>query len=332
MGHRFDGRPLWRAKAIALALATAATASLWAAAPALAQDDAGTDPSTGSADAVRSGWTLHTSDDPMFSIQVPAGWAVDPASDDLFGATGPAGESLVVRLDDSAPGEPFEGYSTRIEGVLEAELNEPVPTVLRTVPGGLVARLDLPSDGDEVATSRFLFAPCADGARVLEIAGPATDPSPDGAPDAWDRIAASVSPCSTEPVAEIVLDPATAELAAAYFTTALILNDRIGRAIDRVERRQTYASYRRNARRVSAEYADGRKRIAAYPWTPETRSLAKPLLDAYADQVAVFRKLGRATTDRQVQAGARESIRNSERIAAAGRAIRLAIGLPTLPS
>ena len=156
MRHGLDVGARMRPLAIAIAVATMAGVS--ATGPALGQ---GTDDTS---EGVRAGWTLHASDAPAFSIQLPPGWAIDPASDALLGATGPDGETLVVRLDESATGETLDRFATRSGRAVEKELEalvadgrididgKPVITpVSRKVASGIVARLDLPS-GDRSDT------------------------------------------------------------------------------------------------------------------------------------------------------------------------------------
>ena len=110
-----------------------------------------------------------------------------------------------MRLDESATGETLDRFATRSGRAVEKELEalvadgrididgKPVITpVSRKVASGIVSRLDLPSgdrsdtpeDEAVLATPRFLVTPCEDGARTLEITGPAPAPQPNGAPDA----------------------------------------------------------------------------------------------------------------------------------------------------
>ena len=243
-----------------------AVAGLAATGPTLGQSSEGT-----AGEGVRAGWSLYTSDAPAFSIQLPSGWVVDPAAEGLLVATGPNGESLALRLDESVAGEPLEGYTKRswrsVEKDVEALLADgkdiaggtPTEPTYRQAAHGPVARLGVARSVDEVSddshvTARFLTAPCLDGARTLELTGPAPEPGPDGGPDAWDSIAASVSPCSSEPMPELVLGPEVDALRAAYLAVSEEVNPRLLAAVDELFSGGTFKKWAKDSRSVADVY------------------------------------------------------------------------------
>jgi hypothetical protein len=211
---------------------------------------------------------------------------------------------------------------------------EPTEPQYRQAAGGLVARLGVARSEDEVSddghvTARFLTAPCDDGARTVEITGPAPEPGPDGSPDLWDGIAASVSPCSSEPMPELVLDPALDELRAAYWAEAQAFNPKLAAAFDELNKGGSFTRWAKNSLRIADLYDGFRQQILALPWTAETRALAEAQAAKYGEVSDFFRKkMARATTNRAI----RSLDKQFGRIAASNQdavdATRLAIGLP----
>jgi hypothetical protein len=335
-----------RTRPLAIAIAVATMAALSATGPALGQ---GTDDTS---EGVRAGWTLHASEAPAFSIQLPPGWDIDPASDGLLGATGPDGETLVVRLDENATGESLDSFAKQsgraIKDELEALVGDGrlsldgrpvISTVFRQAASGLVARLDGPSgqrmDDPTVeegqATARFLVPPCEDGARTLEITGPALEPQPDGAPDAWDSIAASVSPCSSGASPELVLDPAVTALRAAYWAMAQDINPPLVAAFDELGGGGTAKKWTKDSVRIADLYDDQAERILDLPWTTETRPLAEAVAAKYDEASTFFRKtMARAISDRAFRTADKENTRIQASTTEAVNAARMAIGLPTV--
>ena len=293
MEHGRIGRR--RARLIGITITGVAVAALAATGPTLGQSTEGA-----AGEGVRAGWSLHTSDAPAFSIQLPAGWVVDPAAEGLLVATGPNGESLALRLDESVAGEPLESFTQRswrsVEKDVEALLADgrdvaggtPAQPTYRQAAGGPFARLGVARSADEVSddshvTARFLMAPCEDGARTLELTGPAPEPVLDGGPDAWDSIAASVSPCSSEPMPELELGPEVVALRAAYVARGEEFNPRLVAAVDQLYSGGTFAKWAKDSRRVADVYDELVQSNAGLPWTAETLPLAEAQTSKYRE-------------------------------------------------
>lgn len=299
-----------------------------------------------STEGVRTGWTLHTLVEPAFSIQLPPGWAIDPASDGLVGATGPGGETLVARLDESAAGKPLGTHTERswraVEKDVEALLADgrdvaggtPTAPVYRQAAGGPVARHGVARSEDEVGdgshvTARFLTAPCEDGARTLEITGPAPQPGTDLGPDAWDSIAASVSPCSSEPMPELVLGPEVVALRAAYLAVGEEVNPRLFAAVDELFSGGTFQKWAKDSRRVADVYDEYAQLLPEIPWTVETLPLSEAQTAKYREMAAFYRtRLAKATTNREIDRLIKQVERLDVSLLPATAAVRLAIGLP----
>ncbi len=295
---------------------------------------------------VRAGWALHTLDEPAFSIQLPPGWAIDPASDGLLGATGPDGETLVARLDESAAGEPLGTYTERswraVEKDVEALLADgrnvaggtPTEPVYRQAAGGPVARHGVARSEDEVSdgshvTARFLTAPCEDGARTLEITGPAPQPGTDQGPDAWDSIAASVSPCSSEPMPELVLGSEVVALRAAYLAVVEEVNPRLFAAVDELYSGGSFKKWAKDSRGVADVYDEYVQLFPGLPWTVETLPLSEAQTAKNRELAAFYRtRLAKATTNREIDRLIKQVERLDASLLPVTAAVRLAIGLP----
>jgi hypothetical protein len=313
-----------------------------------ADESASPGPADGSdtaGDGVRAGWMLHTSDEPAFSIQLPPGWAIDPSADGLFGATGPDGETLVVSLDESATGVPLGTYTERSWGAVEKDVEAlladgrevaggtPTEPVYRQAAGGPVARHgvarseDQVSDGSHV-TARFLTAPCEDGARTLEITGPAPQPGTDQGPDAWDSIAASISPCSSEPMPELVLGPEVAALRAAYLAVGEEVNPRLFAAVDELFSGGSFKKWAKDSRAVADVYDEFVRLLPGLPWTAETLPLSEAQTAKFGEMAAFYRtRLAKATTNREIDRLIKQVERLDASLLPATAAVRLAIGL-----
>ena len=335
------------ARLLAITITGAAVAGLVATGPTFGQAS-----ESMAGEGVRAGWSLYASDAPALSIQLPAGWvvdpAVDPADEGVLVATGPNGESLALRVDEGAAGEPLESYTKRswrsVEKAVEALLADgrnvaggtPAEPTYRQAAGGPVARLGVARSADEVSddshvTARFLTAPCEDGARTLEITGPAPEPGPDGGPDAWDSIAASVSPCSSEPMPELVLGPEVDALRAAYFARGEEVNPSLVAAVEELYGGGTFAKWAKDSRRVADVYDELVQSNAELPWTAETLPLAEAQTSKYREAVSFFReRMAKATTNRQIDRLVKQHERLDASILEANTAIRLAIGLPAV--
>jgi hypothetical protein len=312
-------------------------------------DDPATDgAATTTTSGVRAGWTLHTSDAPAFSIQLPTGWTLDPATDGLLGATGPDGETLVLRLDESATGESLDAFTKAswrsVEKDIEALLSDgrniaggtPSQPVYRQAAGGTVARVglarsaDLGEVGDDShVTARFLMAPCEDGARTLEISGPAPAAVPDGGPDAWDSIAASISPCSSEPMPELMLGPEVDALRAAYFARAQDINPRVLAAANELLGGGTFKEWAKDARSVAAVYDELVEANTELPWTAETLPLSEALVAKLREISAFFRtKMAKAKSNKQIDKLIKQWERLDASLLEVSTPVRFALGLP----
>jgi hypothetical protein len=210
----------------------------------------------------------------------------------------------------------------------------PAQPTYRQAAGGPVARLGVARSADEVSddshvTARFLTEPCEDGARTLELTGPAPAPGADGGPDAWDSIAASVSPCSSEPMPELVLGPEVDTLRAAYFARSEEFNPRLVAAVDQLYSGGTFAKWAKDSRRVADLYDQLVQSNAELPWTAETLPLAEVQASKYREAVSFFRdRMAKATTNRQINRLVKQHERLDASVLEASTAIRLAIGLP----
>jgi hypothetical protein len=341
MWHGTFGRA--RARLLAITITGAAIAGLATTGAALGQASESTAPGAG--DGVRAGWSLHTSDAPAFSIQLPEGWVVDPAAEGLLAATGLNGESLALSLDEGVVGETLESYTKAswrsvqkdVEALLADGFNvaggPPAEPVYRQTADGLVARLgvarsELDVSDDSHVTARFLTEPCEDGARTLEISGPAPEAIPDGGPDAWDSIAASVSPCSSEPMPEVVLSPEADALRAAYFAPSQEWADRRSALLDELYGGGTFAKWAKDSRRMAALYDERAELNMGLPWTPETLPLGEAQTAKFREAASFFRdRMAKATTLRQINRLNKQHERLDAAILEANSAVRLPIGL-----
>ena len=332
-----------RARLLVITITGAAVASLAATGPTFGQSTEST-----AGEAVRAGWSLYTSDAPAFSMQLPAGWVVDPTADGLLVATGPSGESLALRVDESAASEPLESYTKRswrsVEKAVEALLADgrdvaggtPAEPTYRQAAGGPFARLGVARSVDEVSDDshvavRFLTAPCEDGARTLEISGPAPEPGLDGGPDAWDSIAASVSPCSSEPMPELVLGPEVDALRAAYFARGEEVNPRLFAAVEELYSGGTFQKWAKDSRLVADVYDEFVQSNPGLPWTAETLPLAEAQTAAFREMAAFYRtRMAKATTNKEIDRLIKQAERLDASLLPATTAIRLAIGLPAV--
>lgn len=311
-------------------LVTASAVHAQAASPTPTADAAEAD---GAPTAVREGWTLVAGENPPFSIELPPEWS-QTDDDGLVGATSTAGESLLLTVDEPPDETEFDAYVTRVERALEKRLKRAVPTVFRRTGSGLVARLDQ-APGKRRAgsehTALFLFPTCDDGARTLSISGMPPGAALDAAPDAWDRIATAVNPCSAEQAAELVLTPEEATLAAAYHELATEVNDKREPIVARLEKGGAVADWTKAAGRFGRLYGEYAPRMEALPWTPDTAPLGATLATAYRDAADLFIGLSKLRNAKAINARLGQSDPVLEAISSAGRAIRLALGLPTVP-
>jgi hypothetical protein len=291
-------------------------------------------PSTSSEPAagVRVGWSLWARQAPAVSIQLPAGWH-EVVGDALFMATGPAGETLELATGPVSDDADFDAYVARVEKGLEKSRKQQIPTVFRATSSGLVARLDQARRRKENAadqTSLFLYPSCVDGNRTLTIAGTLPEPATEGSPDAWDAIAAAVSPCTVDAAPESLLSPEVVAVGQQYFTLLTEINGKATAIDDAINRANTVAVWRKQARKMAALLTDASRRVAALPWTEETRPLADALLTAYADEIPVWVRIESARSPAAIEGQFDDLDRVGTVRSAAGRAIRLAAGLPTV--
>jgi hypothetical protein len=223
---------------------------------------------------------------------------------------------------------------TRVEKKLEKARKGNVPTVFRSGPEGLIARLEqAPGKRQSAAqhSALFLYPPCPDGARTLSITGAPPAATEDGSPDEWDLIAGAVNPCSTEPAAEPVLDPAVSELAAAYFVLADEANGKISPIVSQLNRGGAISRWAKTAARLGGVYEAYGPRFEALAWTPESSPLGDRLVSAYARTADLFSdELAKARTVKAITSRYDDIDAVFLEISDAGRAIRLALGLPTV--
>ena len=285
--------------------------------------------------AVREGWVAVSGSGPAFSLQLPPGWSQGAAGpDDLAVATSEAGAFLSLATDDVTTDADFDAYVTSVEKRLEKQREGDVPTVFRMTPAGLVARLELAPGKRQQATEHsalFLFPACEDGARTLTISGLAPVEPEGGAADEWDLIAAAVNPCSADPIPGPVVDALTAELAAAYHAFATETNARTDLIVGKLEQGGSVARWARTAGALAAVYEERLPVLMALPWTPETRLLSDAMADAYEGVIDIFGdRLAKARNARTINRSFDEIDEAFAALTAAGRAIRLAVGLPTV--
>ncbi len=209
----------------------------------------------------------------------------------------------------------------------------PTEPVYRQAAGGPVARLGVARSEDEVSdgshvTARFLTAPCEDGARTLEITGPAPQPGTDGGPDAWDSIAASVSPCSSEPMPELVLEPEVVALRAAYVAARDEVYPRLVASVNELFSGGSFKKWAKDSRRVADVYDEYLEVYPGLPWTVETLPLSEAQNEYFRELGAFYRtQMANAKTNREID----RLIKQLERMDASGVeatvAVRLALGL-----
>jgi hypothetical protein len=284
------------------------------------------------AEAARAGWALYQRQEPAISVQLPTGWQ-EVAGDGTFAASGPAGEMLELAVEDVPGDVDFDAYVTRQEKVLEKSRKQSVPTVFRMTSSGLVARLDqAPRKGEPAGsqTSLFLYPTCDDGARTLTIVGSPPEPTLDGSPDAWDEVAAAVNPCAADPAAALMIDPEVAALAGQYYALVTAQNAKVAELQAVLSRGVTVAEWRKQSRKIGTALTDTSERLEALPWTEETRPLVDALMAAYADETEVWTELSTARNVRAVESKFDDLDRAGTARTTAGRAIRLALGLPTV--
>ena len=211
----------------------------------------------------------------------------------------------------------------------------PTEPVYRQAAGGPVARLGVARSEDEVSdgshvTARFLTAPCEDGARTLEITGPAPQPGTDQGPDAWDSIAASVSPCSSEPMPELVLGPEVVALRAAYVAVGEEVNPKLVASVDELFSGGSFKKWAKDSRRVADVYDEYVQLFPGLPWTAETLPLSEAQTASISVSSAAFyrTRLAKATTNREIDRLIKQVERLDASLLPATAAVRLAIGLP----
>ncbi|CAN5738327.1 hypothetical protein BH23CHL8_BH23CHL8_29090 [soil metagenome] len=282
---------------------------------------------------VKDGWTLSLRQQPALSVQLPAGWQ-EIAGEALVTASGPGGETLELAVGEVSEDADFEAYVARVEKALEKRRKQSIPTVFRAASSGLVARLDQARRKKEPAgtqTSLFLYPTCDDGTRTLTIVGASPEPTSDGAPDAWDEIAASVNPCSADAAAELALSPEQIALGEQYLAVATKQNADYFEQFAVLQKGATVPVWRGQSGAIASVLTDTSALVDALSWTAETRPLADALMAAYADEIQIWSGLATVRNVRAIDAqqGALEPA--GEAKSAAGRAIRLALGLPTLP-
>ncbi len=311
-----------------------AAALLAVAVPVTAQEDSPerSSPSAEPANSIRPGWTLFVRTEPAVSIQLPAEWQ-EVVGEAIFTASGPAGETLELAAGSTSRDADFEAYVARLEKSLEKSRKQSIPTVFRTTSSGLVARLDQPRRKKESAgtqTSLFLYPTCEDGTRTLTITGAPPEPTPDGSLDAWDELAASVNPCTVDAVTELVLTPEVVELGARYLE---LMTDQYAEYLAHfsvLQEGATVPMWRKQSAVLATVQADTSELVAALPWTAETRPLGEALRAALADESQVWAGLATVRDVRDIDKRQGELGPTGAAKAAAGRAIRLALGLPTV--
>jgi hypothetical protein len=219
-----------------------------------------------------------------------------------------------------------------VEKALEKRGKRDVPTALRATSSGLVARLDQGRPKGEPAgtqTSLFLYPTCDDGPRTLTIAGGSPEPTLDGSPDAWDEIAASVNPCSSDAAAELLLSSETVALGGQYFALVTKSNARYNALTEAAGSGPTVNVFNRLAGRIATVLTENSELMDALPWTEETRPLADAIMAAYADEIGLWTELAAARNAPAIESRFDDLDRTAAAIGVAGRAIRLATGLPT---
>jgi hypothetical protein len=285
--------------------------------------------------AVREGWVAVSGSGPAFSLQLPPGWSQGAAGpDDLAVATSEAGAFLALSTDDVTTDTDLDAHVTSVEKRLEKQRKGNVPTVFRMTPAGLVARLELAPGKRQQATEHsalFIFPACEDGTRTLTISGLPPAATEGGAPDEWDLIAGAVNPCSADPTPEPVVDGLTAELAAAYHAFATETNARTDPLVRRLQQGGSVSRWTRTAGAFASVYEERLPLLMALPWTPETRSLSDAMAGAYTGLIDLFGgRLAKARNARTINRSFDEIDEAFAALTAAGRAIRLAVGLPSV--
>ena len=173
-----------------------------------------------------------------------------------------------------------------------------------------------------------LTAACEDGARTLEISGPAPEPGQAGGPDAWDSIAASVSPCSSEPMPELVLGPQIDALRAAYVARSDELNPRLSQGVDDLFSGGTFKKWAKDSRGLADVYDEFVSSNPGLPWTSETLPLAEAQTAKFREIETFYRtRMANAATNKEIDRLTRQLEGLDASLLEATTAVRLAIGL-----
>ena len=310
-------------------LAAGVPAAAQSPAPSIAASPAPAGSASPSTPAVPA--DLVSGTDPAWSMVLDYNWGV-VEGDDLVNAQGASASTLALRNESLPAGATFEEDVDLVLARLQKAAGKKTDLELtfRRTGIGTVARVTYPSvkEGDRAV---FLFPACTDGMRVLDIIGfPWVSPT-DGGPDWWDAMAATVNPCSADPVPPLVLAPEVAELATHFASLATASNEAIDTVAKPIINGAGVKVWNRTMKRIRQLRTEVRDEVTALPWTPELQ----PLVDTWANATTAIieSELSFVTATKPTQLEA-ALVPWRERLAA-GRAaaaeLRLAIGLATLP-
>jgi hypothetical protein len=260
-----------------------------------------------------------------------ADWQVAPG-DALVSATGADGSQLRLTNEALPRGTSFEEDAALVEAQLEAAAGKNVDLGLtfRRTGVGTIARIAYAPDS-QVEHSVFLFPACPDGMRTLDLTGTFSGSDVPGGPDEWDRIAASVNPCSAEPAAVLEISPELRALAGAYLELAAASNERIDRVARPIIKGANVKVWNRVMKQIRGYRTEFIEAVEALAWTPELLLLVDEFVDATNTLVE---REGRFVTARKAQDLEKNLKPWSAQLDAAGAAagrLRLALGLPTMP-
>ena len=229
----------------------------------------------------------------------------------------------------------FEAWVSRVESELETAAGVDLPTTFRQVGAGLVARIDqgtTSADAEGEVTARFLFPLCAESALSMDVSGPAPKPTQNGDPDPWDLIASGVDPCATDPAPERLLDPDVLAAGPRYLAIVAPANIASAKAYEPLASDTSLKVWRRQAAKIARIITQLVADLEGETWPASVQ----PQVDALiaADEAAA-RLWGKTFANAKNGKGITSHYDDLDTVnagtSAAGRELRLALGLPTAP-
>jgi hypothetical protein len=222
-----------------------------------------------------------------------------------------------------------------VETELETSAKINLLTTFRQVGTGLVARIDEGTTAGDAAgevTSHFLLPLCPDGALTMDITGPAPAGMENGQPDAWDMIASGVNPCATDPAPERVLDPEVVAAGPRYLALVGPANAATTKAYGPLSKDTTLKVWKKQAAKIAAIVKRLVADLQAESWPASVQPQMDALIAADQDAAKLWGKtFAKAKNSKGITSHYDDLDAVNAGTRAAGRALRLALGLPTAP-